>query len=235
MNKVLETNLIDDRSQKLWEYINQNLTVDIQLTKNTLEYGCYFINDTATIYVPKNNLDKNSFAHEMLHLKIRCKKIFLGSNLTRNIQASQNLRNIFPDELIEHITNCLDHMRMLPEYLEMGFDRKKFILDYEQDKLLDKELAELKYHYNSQREKARDIFIGKYFAAKACPNIDHNYEKNLNQLKELDTNLYIIQETLVNDWMKLDFDTDDILADSYIEASIKYIESMEAYYSQIFL
>ena len=33
----------------------------------------------------------------------------------------------FKQVLIDHISNTLDHIKMLPPYLEMGFDRSQFV------------------------------------------------------------------------------------------------------------
>ena len=69
---------------------------------------------------PKNRICADSFTHELLHIYLRSKGVFIGARLKRKLQSSKTLSIIYSEPLLEHLGNCLDHIKMLPIYLELG-------------------------------------------------------------------------------------------------------------------
>ena len=78
--------------------------------------------------------------------------------------------------------------------------------------------------YNS---KAIDLFIGKYFAIRACPNDSIDYSDKLDELKIIDERLFEINKNAIDFWVKLDIEEDDILADSYRDVLDVYLKNMK--------
>src|SRR6476620_7096185 len=106
------------------------------------------------------------------------------------------------DRLLEHMGNCLDHVKMLPIYLEMGFDRKKFIVDYDVYKCTNEELLEFKKQYRIGKKinlNAVDSYIGRIVSVIADPNDEFDYSKDIVELKKIDPYLYQVVEKLYND------------------------------------
>lgn len=222
--------LIDDRNKNLYEELTENFEIQVELKTNTNEYGCYSQNNKSIIYVPSGNICSDSFTHELLHIFIRSKQVYIGGTIKRQIQSSRNLSKVFSSALLEHISNCLDHIKMLPKYLEMGFSAEKFILDYEVNKCTDIEIVDLKNHWkvhNYYNSQAIDFYLGKYFAIKACPNLNWNYEEKLKELENIDTNLFQINNKLIERWKAMNMESDDILEDDYIIIGGDYIDDME--------
>lgn len=204
--------LVDNRNIDLWNEITSKYEVDVQETINS-NYGCYSESKTVIFYVPQNNYCPDSFTHELLHIYIRLKHVYICSNLILRVASSNNLKRIFNARLLEHIGNCLDHIKMLPIYLKMGYRKDKFLFDFHENKCTDQELSEIKRYYKlgkNYNAKAVDVFIGKFFAIKADPNVNFNYSIALIKLKEIDEKLYLILDNFLISWIYYDLDNKDI-------------------------
>jgi len=185
--KPTEIGLIDNRNEKLWNDLNTTHSINIDLS-NYPNYACDSIGNNSTILIPKDDICIDSFTHELLHIFIRQKELFFGSSLENLIRGNDILNQIFSDNLIEHFGNCIDHIKMLPIYLELGFDKRKFITDYDVNKCTKAEIQQLKDNFKIGRNyygEAIDFYIGKYIAIKSDPKQHINYPKSLTELKKL--------------------------------------------------
>jgi hypothetical protein len=222
--------LIDKRNESLWDEINSKYQVDLQPSSNS-EYACYSKSNTVTFFVPTDNYCPDSFTHELLHVYIRLKEVYIGSNLILRINSSRVLQRVFNDRLLEHVSNCLDHIKMLPVYLGMGFGKDKFLLDYYDNKCTDYELANIKRYYkngNRFNSQAVETFIGKFFAVKADPNDSYDYLSCLTKLKKIDEKLYKTLDDFVISWQNYDLDSTDIF-NSYRNLVDKLYEELKAW------
>ena len=204
--------LLDHRNEKMWNDLNEAFNIIVKESTNN-EYSCYSENNDITFYVVKENPCKASFTHEMLHVYLRMNECFIGGGLKRTIRQSKILTSILSESLLEHIGNSLDHIKILPIYLRMGFEREKFILDYDIDKCSSFELASLKQNYRIGKKinpEAVDLFIGKYFAIMADPNITFDYSKQLSTLQKIDPLLFEINQSIINSWQKLNVEEDNV-------------------------
>lgn len=205
--------LIDNRNIELWNFLTDNFNIEI-VKEIREDYLVYSIDNKATIYVPTDNINSSSFTHELLHIFLRSKQIFIGAGLTMSVKGNKILSRILSDKLLEHIGNCLDHIKILPLYLDLGYKNSDFISDFEINKLPDIEILNIKRNFcttiNFKKYfsiSAVDYFIGKFFAAVACSNEDFNYKEQLIKLKKIDNELFEILELFVKEWR--DFDIDD--------------------------
>lgn len=229
------TKLIDDRNRILWNEIISKYQVAVHQSQNS-EYSCYSKSNAATFFVPIDNLCRDSFTHELLHIYIRLKEVYIGSNLILRVSGSKVLQKIFNERLLEHIGNCLDHMKMLPIYLEMGFDRSKFLLDYHTHKCTDKEIGDIKRFYkigNRYNAQAVEIFIAKFFAIKADPNLSFDYNNCLLKLKKIDERLHVILNEFISSWEIYDLNKNDVfynyrdLVDNLYDGLISWMRNKE--------
>ncbi|OAQ38188.1 hypothetical protein A5893_15430 [Pedobacter psychrophilus] len=147
------------------------------------------------------------------------------------IKDSKILKRIFSDKLLEHINNCLDHIKMFPIYMEMGFEEEKFLLDFYEDKCTSKEISNLKNLYKIGRRfnsQAVDFYIGKFFAIKADPNKNFNYENCLKTLNQLDSKLFSILTDFVCEWQEFNIELKDPMC-SYRDIVNKFYENLKAW------
>ena len=230
LSSNMRKGLLDSRNSSLFEELKKNYEIEVELVNHTNDYGCYSINNTSTIYVPKSNICTDSFTHELLHVYLRSKEIFIGARLKRLIQPSRTLSIIYLEPLLEHIGNCLDHIKMLPIYIDLGFDKRKFLVDYESNKCTIQEVDQIKRYwkqgiiYNAQ---VIEFYLEKYFAAKACPNENIDYENSLKGLNQIDEKLFSINEELIQRWIEMKIDSQDILEDDYKKIVGDYLDKME--------
>jgi hypothetical protein len=229
MEQNILSQLIDSRNRNLWDDISAKYTVQLTASTNN-EYSCYTQNQTAIIYVPKR-LCVDSFTHELLHIYLRMKDIYITSALIRLIASNERVKKISSSELIEHIGNCLCHIKMLPVYIGLGFDKQHFLEDFYTHKCSDAELASIKNNFKTlwmYNSKAIDLFIGKFIAMKADPNSSNDYSSYLNELMKIDKELYVVLDNLYNDWLTIDIEKEDIMH-NYCDVAMKFYQELNAW------
>lgn len=225
--------LVGNKNLELWNYLESVYKVEI-CKENRSDYLTFSKGNKATIFVPLDETSEASFTHELLHIYIRTKNIFIGSGLRLSIKQSKILSSIFSDYLIDHIGNCLDHFKMLPIFIKMGFHESEFITDYSTSKLTKKDISLLKSNYTLQtsfkkvyNSSAVCFLIGKYFAANSCCNKEYNYSGLLVKLKIIDSNLFQILEIFLDDWKNFDFENSERIVGSYHLLLFDFINNLE--------
>ncbi|MEM6721364.1 MAG: hypothetical protein AAF611_18700 [Bacteroidota bacterium] len=223
-----EIGLIDSRNESLWNDLNAINSIVVKTSTDT-HYSCYSENQSSTIFVPVKNVNINSFTHELLHILIREKEIFFGSSFRLLIESNPVLSNLISDELLEHFGNCMDHIKMLPIYLELGFDEKEFIEDYNVNKFTKSEVNQLKDNFklgNVHSKNATDFFIGKYISVKADANKNIDYSEVLNELENLDSELFQLLELCFGRWKKMPLESKSLLDDDYRTISLEFYQGL---------
>jgi len=224
--------LIDHRNIELWNLLNKDFEIEI-VRKISDNYSVYSIDNKATIYVSIDNINSSSFTHELLHIFLRSKQIFISTGLAMGVKENKILSRIMSDNLLEHIGNCLDHIKILPLYLELGYENSEFISDFYTHKLPDSEIQNIKRNYCSTinfkkyySRSAIDSFIGKFFAAVTCSNEDFNYKEQLIKLKKIDNELFEILERFFIEWRDFDLN-DDSPVNNYHTVEYNFERNLE--------
>jgi hypothetical protein len=229
--KVQIDNLLDEKNKMLWFKLQEQCTINVEYHSYSW-YSVYSQNDTHTVYVPLGEaLGCAAFAHELLHIEIRNKEMELPAGIKYLIWGSPSITMCFTDDLIAHMINCFNHIKMLPEFLKLGYRPDEFISDYLENKFTDFEAYNIVSNYYNKatdiyNSVAIDYYIGKYIAVKACPNTSFNYSKNLQSLNDLDSNLFTVLEKFHSEWSAYDKATASIVVDPHSIAS-DFIENME--------
>lgn len=218
---------------ELWNSLKSVLDIEIRKEKRP-DYLAFSKNGKTIISVPFDNIDPASFTHELILIYLRTKDFFISGGLALSIKESEKLSRIFSDDLIDHIVNCLDHIKMLPEFLILGFNEKDFLSDYSVNKLTDEEIFKIKKHYTTTilfkkiyNASAIDFFIGKYFAANTCPNKSYDYQSQLKKIEKIDPELFQILETFLANWKNFDYNDTDPINGSYHILLFGFIENLE--------
>lgn len=203
---------IDDRNRALWETMNKrfNITIDYGIEDC---YGNNLIKNDCTIYVCRDEEpNPASFTHELLHLYLPSKDIHIGSTIQIFLQEQCPQCLIFNKKLYDHISNCLEHIKTFPIFVEMGYPAQDFIQDYTTNKLTDDDVNFIVHHYKvglfkkKYNVQAVNCYIGKFFAAKADVNLNNNYNNQLLKLKAQDSQLYLILDKFWNNWIDYDIE-----------------------------
>ena len=72
--------LLDNRNLVLWNTLTSVQSIEIQKEKR-VDYLVFSKNEKSIIYVPFDNLNVSSFTHELLHIYLRTKQVFIGAGL----------------------------------------------------------------------------------------------------------------------------------------------------------
>ena len=225
--------LLDYRNENLWTEISNNYNVSFENSLSK-EYGCFAQNNNVTFYIDKNNLCKSSFTHEMLHVYLRLKDCFISGGLNNTINQNSILSSIFSQALLEHMGNCLDHIKMFPVYINLGFEKEKFLLDFNENKCTQEELSILKNNYKIHsliNKKAVDFYIGKLFAILADPNTEFDYTQELNEFKQIDPILFEANNKMIQSWKEIKLENRKIWDDDYHTVLFEYYQDLEKWIS----
>ena len=203
--------LIDSRNEKLWREIDSKYLVDFNYSTKR-EYGCFSKNDRVVFTIDSKNICKASFTHEMLHVYLRLKECFVGGCFKIHVMEDNYLSKLYSDTLVDHIGNSLDHIKMLPIYLDMGFKKELFITDFTLQKMDKKNLNRLakKYHVRGKVNiEAFNYYVGKLIAIYADPNEKHDYGGILCEMEKIDPLLFQITTDFISKWEKYEFEKQD--------------------------
>jgi hypothetical protein len=227
-NSEIINNLIDSRSKKLWLQIDTLLNVSIEPTKDGY-YGCFTQANDAIFYIDFQNLCKDSFAHELLHVKMSLQGCNINGCLKKHIAESPVLTILLKNELGDHIGNVLQHIRMYDEYLELGFDKSKFISDYNVDKCTEVDLSNLEISYKNLNYLCLDSHLSKLFAVLCDPNPELNYSSAKVKLSKIDPDLYRISNNLVEHWKQTEIDNYRLAVNEFIAELEKWVKRKRRY------
>lgn len=222
------TNLLNDRNEFLWHEIEKNYNVKFEKSLNK-EYAVFQQSKNVTFFVDEKNLCTDSFTHEMLHVYLSLNKIHISGALKLRLLGDDFFSSILSPNLVDHIGNCLEHTKMLPLYLELGFDREKFILDYDVFKCEEIELKNFELYYSNQtviNKNAIDPFIGRIVAILADPNVSFDYSIQLKRLQKVDTKLFQVITNLFKNWSELKIKDRTLLDNNYTDVVNFFIDEL---------
>jgi len=173
----------------------------------------FYQNNQATIYLPENKTTEECVSHELLHLYMETKDNMVCGHIHGLILEKQNLRKIFHDELINHVTNCINHVKMLPIFCNMGYEKMSFLMDSYENKCEISYAKKIKRNFkflNSYSKLVIDNYIGKYFAMKADVSYI-NYSEQLKILSDTNADLFNTLEVFWNKWTNFDIESNDCI------------------------
>jgi hypothetical protein len=223
--------LIDEKNIDLWNELNEIYQIEL-IESPEPNYMSRVSGNIATICIYVHELSSASFTHELLHIYLKSKNVRITEDFYNAMENSERLNNLFSSDLKEHLTNCLEHKLMLPIFLEMGYENRFFISDYNEIKMDDKKLDALlsRYRVNGVYDKeAVDFFIGKFIAMKSCNNKSFKYYKYFKAFQKLDKRMHKLLSEFWSDWTTYDFQNDN---DNYNEILEYFIEDLNGWISK---
>lgn len=147
-----------------------------------------FVSDDYNIYELKYTVDGRYailtnkqyspalFTHELLHLNLR--KLGLNTVLYFESLSSDAVATMGVG-----ICNCIEHVLFFDDYLEMGFEKNEFTMDYLYTKIDLDELASLYKSYSSLGKSIEKLFFySLYWTIKSEEYIGHLRDKELHWL-----------------------------------------------------
>ncbi|MBO9691287.1 hypothetical protein [Chryseobacterium sp.] len=204
--------LISNRNEELWEKLDEKFNIEI-VPNTEKEYSVFTRSENAIIYYDPTNICESSFTHELLHINLKYHEFYISGAMKNNMRSDYLLDRLFPTELIDHIGNVLDHLKMFKLYLKMGYDPAKFIYDYSDKKVDDSVINNIKRNYrigNKINSNAVHYFAGKLSAIMGDVNSEHNYHDAEIEFQNIDQELYnafasLFVEVINHDYENADF------------------------------
>lgn len=210
-NEIYIKKLIDERNEEIFKKVSEKFVIKFAESNNG-EHSVHSINNDITFFIPKSIFDVDSFSHELLHAYMDYYDVRLTSNFKLTMWQSNIFTRLFDTHLSEHITNSISHTLMLPHFLNLGFDRSRFLFDYYEYKCEPGFINQISKFYRQGNKfslSAIRNFIGKYFAFKCDPNPEFDYSQELKQLKMIDNKLFNIINDYYRMWDRYDFTNDE--------------------------
>ncbi|MGS0526441.1 hypothetical protein ACU8V7_15945 [Zobellia nedashkovskayae] len=230
MSEYLKS-LLDERNTELWNTLNssQNIVLESSFEPN---YITNFKEGKITIYIDDKSLNPADFTHELLHIKLKSNGLNIGKYLSDKIAENENLYYLFSKDLIDHIGNCLEHVKMLPIFIDLGFKNNQFLSDYNTKKMSSGQLKEIKVRYREGGIYDREVidsFIGSFISMKADNNRMNKYNDLYKSCAKLDKKLFKTLVDFWEDWISFNYndpnDKYDDIVQYFVEDLNDWIEN----------
>ena len=227
MSKYLKS-ILDERNTELWNILNSSQQIILESSFEP-NFITNFKEDKITIYVDENSLNPADFTHELLHIKLKSNGRNVSKDLNEKIGENDRLFYLFSTALKDHIGNCLEHIKMLPIFIGLGFKNSEFLSDYNSKKMSSGQMQEIKIRYRESGiydREAVDSFIGLFFAMKADNNRMNKYDILYKNLAKLDKKLYKLLIDFWEDWISFDYNDEK---DNYDDIIQYFIEDLNVW------
>jgi len=232
MKQILKS-LVDNRNTDLVKAMDRQYNLKIKKAEK-LGYATSFDGKDVTIKVDTEDLNPHSFTHELLHVYMKSKDVMIAKDIKEWVRKYVSLSDIFSASLQKHLGNCLEHIKMLPFYLERGLKNERFVSDFDKKVMEENELQNLQQKYEQGGIYSSDFvdkYIGNFYSMKTSNNPEYNYDKFFEAFEKIDPELYSCLETFWLAW--LDFHVGDpkqkyqSALDTFFSGLLKWKKSKE--------
>ena len=226
--------LLDTRNRELFDFVSTRIPISVCYGSEN-NYGVYQCNKKAVVFIPKDDYSADSFTHELLHVLLTIYGVNIGASIKLQKNESRQLSLVISDNLADHITNVLEHRKMFPRYIALGYDRMKFLSDASSPVLTNEETYQIRMLFKTGRffhrkinPTAVDYFIGKYLAAKgACIDV-FDYSSQLSEMQVIEPELCAIMDSLLLRWDLYDETKEgDLESESYRCIAYDFLSQIE--------
>lgn len=200
---------IDNRNAQLWQEIKVSVQVRIEPSTEP-NYGCYWESKDSVIIFVTNTPNPASFAHELLHIKLSIDGLRAGGCFRTVMQQNKVLGSIFTKGAIDHVTNCMEHVKMLPYFLNLGYANEDFLSDYHKSRMNSFYLLFIKCQFlYGNRRWAFTQLICSVIAMMSDNNPGHEYSKCYRRIAAFAPELYSAISDFWNEWLAYDITKTD--------------------------
>ncbi|MCK9340087.1 MAG: hypothetical protein M0P38_08900 [Bacteroidales bacterium] len=221
-------NVLDNSATSLLVDLQKDF--DISFEPKDIDFcGVFQKSGKATIYYNPKIVNSASIAHELLHVWLTRFNYSIGDHIYQGLRSDKKLNMVFNKSLCDYITNCCDHFKMYPKFINLGYKPADFLKNSMDEKASIKDLKEIKRlkqkfccSYNS---KAINFYIGSLFSIFA-DHVKNDYTQHHEYLKQLDYELYSIVSDFWNKWVIFDIENIDA-SNSDLDLTNSFIDNMK--------
>lgn len=206
---------IDSRGKQLLAELRKDL--QIEFIEGELEFCHMNINgNKVKIFYNPLLVDNESVIHELLHADLIKYRYEIGNNIFLLAQDEPVIKEVFTKFLCDYIENCLDHYKMFPKYIEMGYNPEKFLWKGVKEKCTIDQINDLTLNFGEVYfANSINKYIG-YLISIYADHIDNDYSEHLTLLKQKDDVLFDITTRFWESWMVFDIKNIDPINNSYL-------------------
>lgn len=231
--------LLDTNNKELYDFVSTRIPITVCYGPEN-NYGVFQRDHKAVVYIPKDNYSPDSFAHELLHVLMTTYGVNIGASIKSQKNESRQLSMVISDALADHISNVLEHRKMYPRYIALGYDKMRFLSDASSPVLTNEETAQIRILFKTgrffnQRIKpvAVDYFMGKYLAAKGACIDAFDYSSQLSKMQVIQPELCLIMDSLLSRWDLYDETKEgDLESESHIDIAHDFLSDVEHWVKQ---
>jgi hypothetical protein len=189
--------LLNDRTSPIWKSFRFKYKIELipeyDYSINIIERK--FKRNKVSIYYNIYDPRPDHFAHEILHILVHKEGFVITKIIDQYVWNYPRVCEVWDRDFRNLIGNIIDHDKMYPKYLELGFEKSEFVGDYYERKCSVEEIrseVELNFHPNISTLK---YITAKYFLIKGTFDLSIDYTEDLKLLSELSPNLYFILDS----------------------------------------
>lgn len=214
---------LDTATLELLEDLRNDFSISFE-TKNIDYCEVFQKSKTAIIYYNPKIVNTESIAHELLHIWLTRFNYSIGNHLFLSTQGDKKLSKFLNKFLCDYITNCCDHFKMYPKFIEMGYSPSEFLTNSLAPKASLKDVKEIKLKllglYNS---KSVNLYIGCLISILA-DHVGNDYTEHRAILKAKDGELYSIVTQFWSKWVDFNIENIDPIFNSDLEITDNLVE-----------
>jgi hypothetical protein len=217
--------LLDKATISLFEDLQKDF--DISFEQKNIDFCEVFQKSKkATIYYNPKIVDSASIAHELLHIWLTRFNYSIGNHIYLSLQSDKKLKRVFNKFLCDYITNCCDHFKMYPKFINLGYQPADFLKNSLDEKASQKDIKRLKLKFwGSYNSKTINFYIGSLFSILA-DHVENDYTQHHSYLRQLDFELYSIVSEFWHKWEIFDIENIDAIYNSDLDLTNSFIDNM---------
>ena len=221
--------LIDDRNRQFWEEVNKHFNTSF-IMYGGKEYSSCLHEKNADIFVPVNNISVEGFTHELLHIWLRARNIFITDFMLKRLKEEPLLYWSFSDHLFEQLGHSLEHVKLLPEFVKAGFEKEKFLDDYHVPKCSNFHLQIIEAGMAKPTKRiplpCLDLYVSRFFAMKGCGNDTLGHEFYLKSMQSIRPDLFSLLENFWEQWLSFDIMQYDVMNYTFKKFTAAFVHDL---------
>lgn len=212
----IEANFIENRNRSLWDKLRNKFIIGVNDNYDIYELK-YFPGETAAVILTNKVYNSALFTHELMHLDLRHRGL-------HTLLFYQSLSEHFITTMAVTILNCIEHVLFFDEFVELGYRKEEFVMDYNNSEY---ELTMLKKLYSQiKSSKNRSLvelcYTYAYWTLKNEEYMGVNRYTDLSWLKKTNPTLFLKCENMFDNIIEFDLDSPTV-QDDFITLMSRYL------------
>jgi len=230
LNRYMKFNTeehLDENNKKLLSEIRNKMSVTFEIF-NKPYFENFSINNSVTVYVNPQIFTNSSVAHELLHAWFRSLGLHGSNMIYLSAREKPKFSVVFDKKLCDHIGNCMDHYKIYPKFLEMGYVPEDFLSSKGMQCDINS-IRKLRIQNNGvYSAKHLNSYIGNLISIYA-DHLPNDYSQHLAQMQSIEPELFDIVTEFWQAWENVDIENPDHITRTDFETINDFIMNIECW------